>query len=216
MRNRSLENAGAKKGKNLFLSFLFCICALAALCAVLAPVGGALAAAAPSPHELFGEAPDNEGHETVPLAEHGGYPTQGENYGRLTISGTAVDCNLYYGDSERELSAGAGTYTGGKIPGEGGTVLIAGHTGTYFRDFESAQLGADIAIETRYGTYHYTISDMRVVEETDASAYDLAADEENIILYTCYPFGQLSTTPYRYFIYGTPVSGPQIEQEAAE
>ena len=125
-----------------------------------------------------------------------------------------MDCNLYYGDSERELSAGAGTYTGGKIPGEGGTVLIAGHTGTYFRDFESAQLGADIAIETRYGTYHYTISDMRVVEETDASAYDLAADEENIILYTCYPFGQLSTTPYRYFIYGTPVSGPQIEQEA--
>lgn len=223
MRNRSLENAGAKKGKNLFLPFLFCICALAALCAVLAPVCGALAAAAdapgfaaaPSPHELFGEAPDNEGHETVSLAEHGGYPTQGENYGRLTISGTAVDCNLYYGDSERELSAGAGTYTGGKIPGEGGTVLIAGHTGTYFRDFESAQLGADIAIETRYGTYHYTISDMRVVEETDASAYDLAADEENIILYTCYPFGQLSTTPYRYFIYGTPVSGPQIEQEAA-
>ena len=138
MRNRSLENAGAKKGKNLFLPFLFCICALAALCAVLAPVGGALAAAAdapgfaaaPSPHELFGEAPDNEGHETVSLAEHGGYPTQGENYGRLTISGTAVDCNLYYGDSERELSAGAGTYTGGKIPGEGGTVLIAGHTGT--------------------------------------------------------------------------------------
>ena len=40
-------------------------------------------AAAPSPHELFGEAPDNGGHETVPLAEHGGYPTQGENYGRL-------------------------------------------------------------------------------------------------------------------------------------
>ena len=98
------------------------------------------------------------------------------------------------------VSAQATTYL---ALGTGGT------SGTYYA------LGADIAIETRYGTYHYTISDMRVVEETDASAYDLAADEENIILYTCYPFGQLSTTPYRYFIYGTPVSGPQIEKEAA-
>lgn len=51
---------------------------------------------------------------------------------------------------------------------------------------------------------------MAVVEETDTSAYDLDADTENIILYTCYPFGILTRTTQRYFVYGDLVSGPAV------
>lgn len=148
--------------------------------------------------------------EVISLDDLGGEPYVGEAYGRLTISGTEVDCDLYYGDSEAQMSKGAGTYTGAHIPGENGTVLLAGHTGSFFRDFESAEIGADIQIETRYGTYHYEIVDMQPAKATDETAYDLTREEENIILYTCYPFGQLTPTPYRYFIYGEFVSGPEI------
>ena len=159
-----------------------------------------------------------EVREVISLDDFGGKPYVGEAYGHLTISGTAVDCDLYYGDSEAQMSKGAGTYTGAHIPGENGTILLAGHTGTFFRDFESAEIGADIQIETRYGTYHYEIVNMQPAEATDETAYDLTREEENIILYTCYPFGQLSPTPYRYFIYGEFVSGPEISdgtQDAA-
>ena len=51
---------------------------------------------------------------------------------------------------------------------------------------------------------------MQPAKATDETAYDLTREEENIILYTCYPFGQLTPTPYRYFIYGEFVSGPEI------
>lgn len=149
--------------------------------------------------------------ETVDISEFGGLPYYGEAYGSLTISGTAVDCALYYGDSEVQFAGGAGTYTGACIPGEGGSILIGGHTGTYFRDFESAELGADICVETRWGTYHYEITDMQVIRYDDPEAYDLEAAEENILLYTCYPFGQITPTEYRYMIYGSFVSGPLIE-----
>lgn len=148
--------------------------------------------------------------EVISIRDFGGMPYVGEAYGRLTISGTKVDCDLYYGDSEAQLSKGGGTYTGAKIPGQNGTVLVAGHTGNFFRDFESAQIGADIMIETRYGTYHYEIVNMQDARAEDTTAYDLTTPEENIILYTCYPFGQLTPTPFRYFIYGKFVSGPEI------
>lgn len=190
---------------------------VAALCAaVLLPVGGSLRAAVSpasfSAASLSASASEDGGRAVVSLEDFGGYPADGENYGRLTISGTAVDCNLYYGDTEAELALGAGTYRQTCIPGEDGTVLIAGHTGTFFRDFESAALGADICIETRWGEYHYQITDMRVFDKNDTSAYDLNADTENVLLYTCYPFGQVELTDQRYMLYGSFVSGPLLEE----
>lgn len=136
----------------------------------------------------------------------------GRKLGDLEIEGTQVNCALLYGDSEAQLSQGGGTYagSGAKIPGQGGTILVAGHTGTFFRDFESAALGQTILIHAEYGEYRYEIVDMKVVNASDTTTYDLNATQENIILYTCYPFGQLSATPYRYFIYGKFISGPEI------
>lgn len=148
--------------------------------------------------------------ETVVLAS---YPQTGDKIGHLTISGTVVDCDVFWGDSEAQFAQGAGIYTGSHIPGEGGTILMASHTGTYFRDLESVAEGADITITTDYGEYHYTVTKMAVVQETDTSAYDLDATEENIILYTCYPFGILTRTTQRYFVYGDLVSGPVVVQE---
>lgn len=127
-------------------------------------------------------------------------PQYGAAYGQLTIDGTSVDCAILLGDSETQFSRGGGTYA--KVPGENSTVLIGGHTGTYFRDFESAQLGAQIKIATTYGTFYYEIEDMKVVQETDIAACRLDAGVENVVLYTCYPFGQLQPTDKRYFIYG--------------
>ena len=51
---------------------------------------------------------------------------------------------------------------------------------------------------------------MRVSTDTDTTAYDLEADEENLIMYTCYPFGTTNYTDERFFVYCDYVSGPTI------
>lgn len=214
-------DAFKKKGKKLVLPLFFCIITLFILWLIVVPVGSSISHAADQGGfeaikptvNLFDGSPNIESG-TVDLNSYGGYPQQGENYGRLAIRGTSIDCNLFYGDSPVELSSGAGTYAGACIPGQGGTVLIAGHTGTYFRDFERIEKGTVVSIETSYGKYLYEVTDMRVADADDTSAYDLTTDKDNLILYTCYPFGQVSPTNQRYFVYAKLVSGPTILEDS--
>ena len=54
------------------------------------------------------------------------YPSEGDRYATITISGTNVDAPVYYGDTSKILNAGVGTYKDDSrvgIPGEGKTIL---------------------------------------------------------------------------------------------
>ncbi len=138
------------------------------------------------------------------------FPRFGNQYGVLSIEGTNVDAPLYFGDDDAYLRKGLGQYAGSSFPGMGSTILIGGHNNTYFRDLKSAKVGAKITVDTNYGTYVYEIERMEVLRHNDKSAFDLASETENIVLYTCYPFNMLGLTPQRYFVYGKLVSGPRI------
>ena len=128
--------------------------------------------------------------------------------GRIWVEGTKVDCALYWGDSESQFSRGAGCRAESDcvLPGENGTVLIGAHTGTYFSDLGSVQLGAMIHLETDWGDFTYQVTDMQVILETDIDKVRLGATEPSVILYTCYPFGILTHTTQRYAVYADPVS----------
>lgn len=223
MRKQTFHSAASKqkngKGKKLLLPLAFSVIALIAVFAVLGAVMAALKPAAsssglsnepeiPTLSEIQPTATPEAQPETGVLES---YPQAGDLLGHLTISGTAVDCDVYYGDSETEFSKGAGTYKGAKIPGEGGTILMGGHTGTYFRDFESVQTGDEVTFTTSYGEYHYVVTGTQVALDTDTSAYDLKAEEENLIMYTCYPFGIVNPTDERFFVYCDYVSGPELQ-----
>ena len=114
------------------------------------------------PQDLMAQASDlleqpeqSEKAETIPLSSIT-YPSEGDRYGRITISGTTVDAPIYYGDNNTILNQGVGTYKdsyGTGIPGEGRTILLAGHNNTFFNDLKSIQEGAVITIETYYGVY---------------------------------------------------------------
>lgn len=223
MRKQTFHSAASKqknsKGKNWLLLLAFSVIALIAVFVVLSAVVAALKPAAassglsdepeiPTLSDIQPTATPETQPETAALES---YPQAGDLLGHLTISGTAVDCDVYYGDSEAEFSKGAGTYKGAKIPGEGGTILMGGHTGTYFRDFESIQTGDEVTFTTSYGEYHYVVTGTQVALDTDTSAYDLDADEENLIMYTCYPFGIINPTDERFFVYCDYVSGPALQ-----
>jgi sortase A len=141
-------------------------------------------------------------------------PASGERYGEIICSEADINAALYYGDTMHELGLGVGTYSGDRvayIPGGGRTILLAGHTNTVFRNLGELIIGDKIQINTSYGRYEYEVDDLRIAKDTDTSAYDFTRTDENLILYTCYPFGYLGLTNQRYFVYAKYVSGPQLD-----
>ena len=88
--------------------------------------------------------------------------------------------------------------------------MAAGHTGTFFHELGSVQPGMELRITTYYGEYVYEVTEAAVHEATDETAYDFSRTDENVILYTCYPFDSLGYTPFRFFVYADYVSGPAL------
>ena len=103
--------------------------------------------------------------------------------------------------------------SGAGIPGESKTILMAGHNNTFFNDLQSVEVGDVVTIETHYGTYTYTVERCEVRDYQDTTTYDFTRTDENLILYTCYPFDALGFTPNRYFIYASYTSGPELDAD---
>ena len=140
------------------------------------------------------------------------FPSYDNQFGELIIDDCQVYAKLFFGDSSNSLKNGVGIYYGSAIPGYGRTILVAGHNNTYFNGLKYAQKGQIVRIRTNYGNYQYEITDTQVWDKDDRSAYDLSAAEEQLILYTCYPFDTLGLTSNRLFVYCRFVSGPVIDK----
>ena len=141
-------------------------------------------------------------------------PSYDNQFGELIIEDCQIHAKLFFGDSDIALRYGVGIYNGSFIPGYGKTILVAGHNNTYFNGLKYAEKGQIVKIRTNYGNYKYEITDMQVRDHTDRTAYDLKANKENLIMYTCYPFDELGLTPNRYFVYAKFVSGPVIDKKS--
>ena len=144
------------------------------------------------------------------------YPRYGNQFGELIIEDCEIESKLFFGDGDVALRNGVGVYSGSFIPGYGKTILVAGHNNTYFNGLKYAQEGQIVVIRTSYGNYEYKITDTAVKKANDRSAYDLNADYENLVMYTCYPFDELGLTSYRFFVYAEYVSSPIIQKNSAE
>lgn len=130
------------------------------------------------------------------------YPKLGELYGKIQCEAIGMESPVYYGDDETILEIGVGTYSGGCIPGENGTILLGGHDTTFFETLGEAEKGDIISIETVYGTCRYKVTETAIAKVTDTDAYPLQNQKEQLILYTCYPFGETGQMrEERFFVY---------------
>lgn len=143
------------------------------------------------------------------------YPTGNTRYGKIIITpdDNVFDIPLIFGDSNAILRKGAGHYMGSHFPGEGSTILVSAHNNTYFNCLQYLKLGDIITVKTSYGNYKYEVTALRVLDKNDPTAFDLSAKEENLVLYTCYPFNALGLTNKRYFVSTKLISGPYINFE---
>lgn len=138
------------------------------------------------------------------------YPSEGTHYAKIQLPHTNKSADLYYGDTDEVLKKGIGQFTGTLIPGYGSPILLAGHNNTYFGNLKSIKKGDEVVITTSYGVFTYQVTKTAVKNCYDNTAYDLMQDKEQLIMYTCYPFGQLGLTNDRFYVYAEKVSGPNI------
>lgn len=140
-------------------------------------------------------------------------PKYGDQYGEITCDKLQLKAPVYFGDRGNILKKGAGQYNGSFLPGEGGTILIGAHDTTYFKKLEKVKKGQTFEFTTEYGIYEYKVKYIKIVDEDKYDeAYDLGADKESLVLYTCYPFGKLKgTKEKRMFVYLDKVTGPDIQ-----
>lgn len=179
--------------------------------------------AKPQPSDLYAGLAEGIAHsgeaqppapEVLPMSQIT-YPQKGDRYGQITVEGTNVDAPLYYGDSTKQLNKGVATYADSSsagIPGDQRTILLAGHNNTFFNGLQDVQEGALVYISTHYGEYVYRVTEMKIADYQDTTTYDFSRTDENLIMYTCYPFDALGFTPQRYFVYAEYVSGPVFDR----
>jgi sortase A len=129
-------------------------------------------------------------------------PALETHYGNISCERIKLEAPIFYGDSDAVLQNGVGHYAGSGLPGEGKPILIGGHDSTYFSPLEQIKEGDIVHITTNYGQFEYKVTEIKVADAADTTAYDLSQSKEQLILYTCYPFGKLTGNRNdRYYVY---------------
>lgn len=151
--------------------------------------------------------------ETVKQSEINS-PSIGEQYGIISCEDIDLKAPLYFGDSDEILAIGAGQYVKSSLPGFGGCILVGGHDSTFFGSLDKMEAGQQIVLQTGYGTYIYAVSETKIAKTEDVSACRLDSKTEQLVLYTCYPFGELlRARDERFFVYCDKISGPSVEED---
>src|ERR687896_1809759 len=96
-------------------------------------------------------------------------PLPGDALGKLEIPSIGVSEYVVEGTDSENLRKGPGHYPDTPLPGQRGTVAIAGHRTTYgapFRNLDKLDPGDRIEIEMPYGRFTYEVERSRIVPPT--------------------------------------------------
>jgi sortase A len=114
---------------------------------------------------------------------------QGDPIGRIRIARIGLDSVFLQGTSTATLQRGAGHYPTTPLPGQPGTVAIAGHRTTYlapFRKINEIRDGDEITLTMPYAAFTYTVEKHEIVEPEDVQIID-PVGYERLVLTACHP-----------------------------
>ena len=113
----------------------------------------------------------------------------GDAMGRIVMPAIGVSEVFVEGTGAGDLRSGPGHYPETPLPGERGTVAIAGHRTTYGAPFRRIdQLGRGDRIELRmpYGRFVYRVERTRIVPPTETSVI-ARVEHDRLVLSACHP-----------------------------
>jgi sortase A len=113
----------------------------------------------------------------------------GDPMGRLVIPAIGVSDVFVQGTGSADLRKGPGHYPATPLPGERGTVAIAGHRTTYgapFRNVDKLDPGDRIELRMPYARFTYRVERTKIVPPTELSVTDRVA-HDRLVLSACHP-----------------------------
>jgi sortase A len=115
--------------------------------------------------------------------------TSGKPLGELRIPRLDAHFVVVQGTGSGPLRRGPGHYYGTALPGQDGTVGIAGHRTTYgapFRHLDALRRNDPITITMPYGRFVYRVEGTRIVKPQDVSTLR-AIGRQRLVLTACHP-----------------------------
>src|SRR4051812_49556958 len=113
----------------------------------------------------------------------------GDPLGKIAIPRIGLDAVFVQGTGTSDLRKGPGHYPATALPGQHGTVAIAGHRTTYlapFHDVDKLKPGDRIQLSMPYGRFAYTVERTRIVPPTAVWVTDRVG-YDRLILSACHP-----------------------------
>jgi sortase A len=114
---------------------------------------------------------------------------EGRAIGRIEIDRIDLNMVVVQGTETGTLQKGPGHYTKTAIPGQPGTVAIAGHRTTYlapFRDIDDIHDGDEVRVEMPYAAFTYTVVKHEIVDPGDVGVIK-PVGYERLVLTACHP-----------------------------
>ncbi len=135
-------------------------------------------------------------------------PLPGDAIGEIDIPAIDKSAYIVEGTKTEDLRRGPGHYQDTPMPGDRGTVAIAGHRTTHgapFREVDQLERGDPIELKMPYGTFVYRVERTRIVAPTDLSV--LARRRyDRLVLTACHP---LYSAAQRIVVFGRLVESPR-------
>jgi sortase A len=113
----------------------------------------------------------------------------GHALGRIRLPTLGRSFVVVQGTDSGSLRKGPGHYPDTPLPGEPGTVAVAGHRTTYlapFRNVDQLRAGDPIVLEMPYGSFTYRVQETRIVEPT-ALWVTRNVGYQRLVLSACHP-----------------------------
>ena len=114
----------------------------------------------------------------------------GDPLGRLEMPAIGQRSIVLQGTGQAELRKGPGHYTPTSLPGQRGTVGIAGHRTTWeqpFRRINELQAGDRLVMAMAYGRFTYSVEKTRIVKPSEVSVLAAVGGRERLVLTACHP-----------------------------
>jgi sortase A len=114
---------------------------------------------------------------------------EGHAIGRIKIDRIGLSIVVIQGTDTASLEKGPGHYRNTPIPGQPGTVAIAGHRTTYlapFRHIDEIQDGDEVRIEMPYAAFTYVVEKHEIVDPSDVGIIK-PVGYDRLVLTACHP-----------------------------
>jgi sortase A len=114
---------------------------------------------------------------------------EGHAIGRIKVDRIGLDMVVVQGTDTSSLQKGPGHYANTPLPGQAGTVAIAGHRTTYlapFRHIDEIRPGDEIRVEMPYAAFTYVMQRHEVVDPTDVGILRPVGFNQ-LVMTACHP-----------------------------